>query len=257
MSTFPQWMAAAAHAFGQWIESRVAQDYPAFRERSRSVSAQPWATIRGTMVRDSDGHGEPWLQVFADHPAVENLMAWPSEVLLVLPQPLCFPLVLAVATVVNVGVLWLYEWQLKRIIPVAEGQRSMALLVGSKQLARIQGDDAQRSITEVLLSMPEGDDNMIADACHTLDALGLRPVVEAWLGGQRMVIVSAPEPRTGQVACRQGDRAGLWMEAPCERQTESQGSAVARAQPPPWEVGRTASSCPGVHVGPSDAKPAP
>ena len=45
--------------------------------------------------------------------------------------------------------------QLRRVIPVAEGQRSMAVLVGSKQLARIQGDDAPECITEVLLSLPE------------------------------------------------------------------------------------------------------
>ena len=40
MSTFPQWMAAAAQAYGQWIEPWVAQDYPQFRERSHTVSAQ-------------------------------------------------------------------------------------------------------------------------------------------------------------------------------------------------------------------------
>ena len=38
MSTFPQWMAAAAQTFGQWIESLVAQDFPTFCERSRVVS---------------------------------------------------------------------------------------------------------------------------------------------------------------------------------------------------------------------------
>ena len=67
----------------------------------------------------------------------------------------------------------------------------MAVLVGSKQLARIQGDDAPGRITEVLLSLPEGDDNVAADAGHTLDALGLETVVEARSGGQRMVIASA------------------------------------------------------------------
>ena len=90
MSTFPQWMAAAAQAFSQWIESWVAQDYPTFWERSRMVSAQSCATIRGTMVRDSDGQGEPWLQVFANHPAVGNIMGWPREVLPVLQQPPIF-----------------------------------------------------------------------------------------------------------------------------------------------------------------------
>ena len=37
----------------------------------------------------------------------------------------------------DVGELWLYDQQLQRIVPVAEGQRCMAVLVGSKQLARI------------------------------------------------------------------------------------------------------------------------
>ena len=48
------------------------------------VSAQTWATIRGTMVRDPDGRGEPWLQVFARPPAIVNITGWPREVLLVL-----------------------------------------------------------------------------------------------------------------------------------------------------------------------------
>ena len=183
MSTFPQWMAAAARAFGQWIESWVAQDYHTFRERSRTVSAQSWATIRGTMVRDSDGQGEPWLQVFASHSAVGNIMGWPRELLPVFQQLLCSLPVLAVATVLDVGALWLYDRQLQRIIPVAEGQKSMAVLVGPKQLARIQGDDALGRITEVLLSLPEGEDNVAADARHTLDALDLEPVVEARSGG--------------------------------------------------------------------------
>ena len=79
----------------------------------------------------------------------------------------------------NLGVLWLYDRQLVRTIPVAEGQRSMAVLVGSKQLVRIQGDDAPERITEVLLSLPEGDDHFAADARHTVDALSLETVVEA------------------------------------------------------------------------------
>ena len=40
MSTFPRWMAAAAQAFSEWIESRVAQDVPTFWARSCEVSAQ-------------------------------------------------------------------------------------------------------------------------------------------------------------------------------------------------------------------------
>ena len=52
-------------------------------------------------------------------------------------------------------------------------------LVGSKHLARIQGGEAQGHITEVLLSLPEGDYNVAADDSHTLDALSLGAVVEA------------------------------------------------------------------------------
>ena len=143
MSSFPHWMAALAQAFSQWIESWIVQDYPAYRERSRMVCAQSWATVRGTMVRGPDGQSEPWLQVFADHPAVGNIMGWPREVLPVLRQPVCNLPVLAVATMLDVGALWLYDRQLRRVIPAATGQRSMAVLVGPKQLARIQGDKAQ------------------------------------------------------------------------------------------------------------------
>ena len=70
----------------------------------------------------------------------------------------------------------------------------MAVLMGSKQLARIQGDDAPGRIREVLLSLSEGDDNVAADTRHKLDALGLGAVVEARSGGQRMVIALARGP---------------------------------------------------------------
>ena len=39
-------------------------------------------------------------------------MGWPCEVLLVFQQPLCSLLVLAVAIVLDVGALWLYDRQL-------------------------------------------------------------------------------------------------------------------------------------------------
>ena len=138
ISSFPHWMAAVAQAFNQWIGSWMTQDHPAFRERSRMVSAQSGATVRGTMVRGPDGQTEPWLRVFADHPAVGNIMGWPREVLPVLQQPLCNLPVLALATVLDVGPLWLYDQQPRRVIPAVTEQRSMAVLVGSKQLARIQ-----------------------------------------------------------------------------------------------------------------------
>ena len=143
------------------------------------------------MVRGSDSHREPWLQVFASHPAVGNIKGWPCEVVPVLQQAMCNLPVLVVATMLDVRAMWLYDRQLRRVISVAEGQPLVAVVVGSKQLARIQGDEAPGRITEVLLFLPEGDDNMAADARHTLDALGLGAVVEARLGGQRMVIVSA------------------------------------------------------------------
>ena len=94
----------------------------------------------------------------------------------------------------DVGALWLYDRQLPRVIPAATEQRSMAVLVGSKRLARIQGDDTHGSVTEALFSLPEGDDNVAADAGHTMDALGLEAVVEAWLGGQRLVLASIRSP---------------------------------------------------------------
>ena len=100
-------MAAVAQAFSQWIESSMVWDYPAFRDRSSMVSAQSWAAVRGTMVRGPDGQSEPWLQVFADHPADGNIMGWPREVLPVLRQPLCNLPVVALATMHDVGAMWL------------------------------------------------------------------------------------------------------------------------------------------------------
>ena len=194
MSLFPHWMAAVAQAFSQWIGSWVAPDVPAFREWSRVVSAQSWATVRGTMVRDPDGQNDPWLQVYSDHPAVGNVMGWPREVLPVFQQPLCGLPILAVAVVLDVGTLWLYDRQLRRTIPAVTGRRSMAVLVGSKQLARVQGDDAQGHVTEAMFSLPEGDEHVAADARHTLDTLGLEAVVEARAGGQRLVLASAGGP---------------------------------------------------------------
>ena len=97
----------------------------------------------GTMVRGPDGQSDPWLQEYADHPAVGNIMGWPREVLPVFRQPLCKLPVLAVAVVLDVGALWLYDRQLQRVNPAVTERRSMAVLLGSKQLARVQGDDAQ------------------------------------------------------------------------------------------------------------------
>ena len=46
-----------------------------------------------------------------------------------------------------------------------------------------------------MFSLPEGDDNVAADARHTLDTLGVAAVVEARTGGQRLVLASARSPR--------------------------------------------------------------
>ena len=194
ISSFPHWMAAVAQAFSQWVGSWMARDYPAFREWSRVVSAQSWAMVRGTMVTGSDGQSDPLLQVYADHPAVGNIMGWPRDVLPVFQQPLCNLPILAVAVVFDVGTLWLYDRQLRRVIPAVTEWRSMAVLVGSKQLARVQGDDAQGHVTEAMFFVPEADDNLVADARHTLDTLGLASVVEARTGGQRLVLASATGP---------------------------------------------------------------
>ena len=142
MSLFPHWMAAVAQAFHLWIGSWVARDITTFREWSRVVSAQSWALVRGTKVRSPDGQSDPLLQVYANHPAVGNVMGWPREVLPVLQQPLCSLPILAVAVVLDVGTLWLYDRQVQRVIPAVTEQQSMAVLMGSKQLTRVQGDDA-------------------------------------------------------------------------------------------------------------------
>ena len=194
MSSFPHWMAAVARAFSQWIRSWLTRDYRAFQEWSRVVSAQSWAMVRGTMVGGPDGQSDPWLKVYADHPTVGNIMGWPREVLPVFQRPLCNLPVLAVAIVLDVRKLWLYDWQLQRVIPAVAERRSMAVLLGSKQLARVQGDDAQGHVTEALFCLPEGDDNVVADARHTLDTLGLAAVVEARTGGRRLVLASTRGP---------------------------------------------------------------
>ena len=75
----------------------------------------------------------------------------------------------------------------------------MAVLVGSKQLARVQGDDAQGHVTEAMFSVPEGDDHVAADARHTLDTLGLAAVVGARGGGQSLVLASARGPGLDRV----------------------------------------------------------
>ena len=137
MTSFPDWMAAVAQAFSQWIGSWLTRDYPAFRGWSRVVSAQSWAIMRGTMVRGPDGQSDTWLQVYADHPVVRNILGWPREVLPVFQQPLCNLPVLVVSIVHDVGTLWLYDGQLLRVIPAVTERRSMAVLVGSKQLAGV------------------------------------------------------------------------------------------------------------------------
>ena len=118
----------------------------------------------------------------------------PRQVLPVFQQPLCSLPIMAVAVVLDVGTFWLYDRQLRRIIPAVTGRRSMAVLAGSKQLARVQGDHAQGHVTEAMISLPEGDKHVAADARHTLDTLGLEAVVEARAEGQRLILASAGGP---------------------------------------------------------------
>ena len=134
--------------------------------------------------------------MFVGHPAIGSILGWPIDVLPVFQGPLCSLPVLAVATLLGKGELWLDDQQLRRVVPVAEGQRCM---VGSKHLRRIQGDNAPSRVTAVLLSLPNGDDNASADACQTLDVLDLKPVAEAKSRGQQLVIASAPCPSQARV----------------------------------------------------------
>ena len=139
---------------------------------------------------------------------------------------------------------------------MAEGQRSLAVLVGSKQLARIHGDDAMGRVTEVLLS-PECDGSVAAHARHTLDALDLGPVVEARSGGQGLVVASAQTPGQARVAViwkiGQDCGGGSWRG-----DNRVSGRAVAPAARVGFgEIERTAGSRPGVHVGAVEAEPAP
>ena len=256
MSLFPHWMAAVAQAFSQWIGSWVARDIAAFREWSRVVSAQSWALVRSTMVRSPDGQSDPWLQVYANHPAVGNVIGWPPEVLPVLQQPLCSLPILAVAVVLDAGTLWLYDRQRQRAIQAGTERRSMAVLVGSKQLARVQGDDAQGHVTEAMFSLPEGDDHVAADARHTLDTLGLAAVIEARAGGQRLVLASA------RGAGQDGDDVigEVLRDYCCELLAYGTHSPKVARWPladcgPAADARRATDTPPGVHVGGSEAQP--
>ena len=112
------------------------------------------------MVRDSNGDNEPWLKVFVGLPAVGSVMGWPGDVLLIVQQPLCSLLVLAVATVFGMPEILLYDPWPRRVILVPWRQGCMAVMVGPKQLALVHGDDASRRVAAVLLSLPDGDDNV-------------------------------------------------------------------------------------------------
>ena len=111
-----------------------------------------------------------------------------------LQEPLWSLPVSAVATVLDSGAMWLYDRELQRVNPAATGQRSMAVLVASKQLARVQWDDAHGHIIEALFSQVKGYHNVAANARHTIDALGLKAFVDTRWGGQRMVLASVRGP---------------------------------------------------------------
>ena len=59
----------------------MTRDYAAFCAQWREVSAQSWFTARGTMVRDSHCHDEPWLKVFVGLSDVHSVMGWQGGVL--------------------------------------------------------------------------------------------------------------------------------------------------------------------------------
>ena len=152
------------------------------------------------VVHESDGRDKPWLKVFVGRPAVEGIVDWPGGVLPVLQQPWCSRPVLAVPTVLDMGELWLHDRWLRRVIRVAERQRGMAVLVGTKQLALIQGDDTPGRGAAVLLSLSDGDDNASAEARLTLDPLHLELALEAKSSGQRLVLASSKCPAQADVA---------------------------------------------------------
>ena len=84
MSIFPQWMAGAALAFGAPLECWVTRECGAFCVGSGELSAQSWAIIRSTVVRESDAHDKPWLKVYVRLLAVGRITRWLGSVLPVL-----------------------------------------------------------------------------------------------------------------------------------------------------------------------------
>ena len=54
----------------------------------------------------------------------------------------------------NVGELWLTDWRVKKVAPMAGGPCCIAALVATKQLA-LQHDGVQHA-TVLLLSLPQG-----------------------------------------------------------------------------------------------------
>ena len=100
-------------------------------------------------------------------------MGWPGSVLPVFQQPLCSLPVLAVAMVLDMGELRLYERRLQRVALLAGGPGCMAVLVGPKRLALLQGDNVACRVAAVLLSLRNGNDSASADTRLTLDPLQL------------------------------------------------------------------------------------
>ena len=67
----------------------------------------------------------------------------------------------------------------------------------------------------MLLLLRKGDDNVAADARHTLDTFDLGPVVEAQSRGRRWVVALARiELWSSHTGRHRGDLAGLWVEFP-------------------------------------------
>ena len=184
MSTFPQWMAAAARAFGAWLESGVTQDFAAFQGGVRAVLGlhpRHHGTRLGWPQR-AMAQGVCRQSCSRECHGLARRCATGLPTAVVLPSGPCG------ATVLDMEESWWYDQRLRRVIPLAHGRSCMAVLIGPQPLALVQGDDVPSRVAGVLLSLLDGDDNASAETRLTLDPLHLEPVVEAQSGGQRLVI---------------------------------------------------------------------
>ena len=110
-------------------------------------------------------------------------------------------------------------------------------------------------IKEMLLSLPDGDDNTSADTRHTLDTLDLGPVVEAQCWGQRLVIASAQSPNQAGVHVIVEIVQDYGWSLLVGGKPSLRAVRWPRLLEPLGRIARTDSSHPGVHVGPGEGNP--